>query len=204
MGSVLGSKDKTNGKQLKFSFMPQCRSGELAPNGMRALWKQRLRWAEGWDEVTLKHWGGILKAKLSLRLRMGLVYIFILRWFTLPFAFLIVVINSLVSLLALCQISIAEVPTMATHLQYASFIQYMFIVATGFYMAVLYEFRPHLIVGLIVYFLFNWAALALMAAAIFMSLARVTTGNRGGWGDFQVWFSTEFAQRSIQSTTCPR
>jgi cellulose synthase/poly-beta-1,6-N-acetylglucosamine synthase-like glycosyltransferase len=35
-------------------FCPESRSGELAPVSLRALFKQRLRWAIGWDEVSLQ------------------------------------------------------------------------------------------------------------------------------------------------------
>ena len=33
-------------------FCPQARSGELAPPTFLSLYRQRLRWAIGWDEVT--------------------------------------------------------------------------------------------------------------------------------------------------------
>ena len=37
--------------QVTISFCPECRSGELPPATFRALYKQRLRWALGWDQV---------------------------------------------------------------------------------------------------------------------------------------------------------
>merc|ERR1719158_1639769 len=35
-------------------FCPEARSGELAPVSLRALFKQRMRWAIGWDQVSLQ------------------------------------------------------------------------------------------------------------------------------------------------------
>jgi len=34
---------------------PKLVSRELAPGGMKALWNQRLRWAQGWFQVSIKH-----------------------------------------------------------------------------------------------------------------------------------------------------
>ena len=48
-------------------------SRELAPVNFRALWKQRMRWAQGWFEVSLRHGhSAISPSGLSLRQRYGL------------------------------------------------------------------------------------------------------------------------------------
>ena len=67
---------------------PQARSGELAPASWRALWRQRLRWAIGWDQITREElsgqWVGPSPPKgalvpdrksLKLRRRFGLWYL---------------------------------------------------------------------------------------------------------------------------------
>jgi cellulose synthase/poly-beta-1,6-N-acetylglucosamine synthase-like glycosyltransferase len=54
-------------------------SRELAPETLRALWHQRLRWAQGWFQVSRKHlWAGLRSAALSRRNKLGLG--FLLGW----------------------------------------------------------------------------------------------------------------------------
>merc|ERR1719162_1251923 len=65
---------------LRFTFLPQCKSGELCPSSLRIFWKQRLRWAMGWDQVTFRHCSSFWGSKLSLRIRLGLYWIFAGRW----------------------------------------------------------------------------------------------------------------------------
>jgi cellulose synthase/poly-beta-1,6-N-acetylglucosamine synthase-like glycosyltransferase len=51
-------------------------SRELAPETPRALWKQRMRWAQGWFQVSLKHLRPILaSSRLSLRQKLGATYL---------------------------------------------------------------------------------------------------------------------------------
>lgn len=59
---------------------PQARSGELAPVGLCALWRQRLRWAIGWDEVTFKHSGDIWRSEQTCFRKFGTSYICWNRW----------------------------------------------------------------------------------------------------------------------------
>ena len=51
-------------------------SHELAPETPGALWKQRMRWAQGWFQVSLRHLGPILRStSLSLRQKLGATYL---------------------------------------------------------------------------------------------------------------------------------
>jgi cellulose synthase/poly-beta-1,6-N-acetylglucosamine synthase-like glycosyltransferase len=51
-------------------------STELAPGSWGALWGQRLRWAQGWSQVALSYlWNGLGNGQLSLRQKLGLVYL---------------------------------------------------------------------------------------------------------------------------------
>jgi cellulose synthase/poly-beta-1,6-N-acetylglucosamine synthase-like glycosyltransferase/GGDEF domain-containing protein len=51
-------------------------STELAPGSWSALWGQRLRWAQGWSQVALRYlWNGLRNGQLSLRQKLGLVYL---------------------------------------------------------------------------------------------------------------------------------
>ena len=67
--------------RVRIRFEPRCRSGELPPASFRALYRQRLRWALGWDQVTLQHMSGIwTAANLGCMQKFGLYYILPLRW----------------------------------------------------------------------------------------------------------------------------
>ena len=51
-------------------------STELAPPGWRGLWNQRLRWAQGWSQVSLRHLVSMLRgAGLTTQQRFGLAYL---------------------------------------------------------------------------------------------------------------------------------
>ena len=51
-------------------------SHELAPDNVHALWKQRMRWAQGWFQVSVRHlWPLLKRPHLSLRQKTGLVYL---------------------------------------------------------------------------------------------------------------------------------
>lgn len=54
-------------------------SNELAPETAKALWNQRMRWAQGWSQVSLRHLLPMLKRPgASLRSRIGAFYL--LAW----------------------------------------------------------------------------------------------------------------------------
>ena len=40
-------------RRVRIRFCPEARSGELPPATFLALYRQRLRWALGWDQVTI-------------------------------------------------------------------------------------------------------------------------------------------------------
>ena len=51
-------------------------SSELSPLHRSVLQEQRLRWAQGWAEVTAKHaWNCIVSSNLSMRQKLGIVYL---------------------------------------------------------------------------------------------------------------------------------
>lgn len=57
----------------KIASDPHLVSRELAPVTLKALWNQRMRWAQGWFQVSLKHiWPGLRSSQLSLRQKLGL------------------------------------------------------------------------------------------------------------------------------------
>ena len=54
---------------------PDLVSTELAPETWGALWNQRLRWAQGWSQVSLRHLFKMVKSAPTLRQRMGVLYL---------------------------------------------------------------------------------------------------------------------------------
>ena len=54
-------------------------SRELAPVTLTALWNQRMRWAQGWFQVSLRHLiPGVLSPNMSVRQKLG--YLHLLAW----------------------------------------------------------------------------------------------------------------------------
>ncbi len=55
-------------------------SRELAPVTLRALWNQRMRWAQGWFQVSYRYmWKGLASRRLTLRQKLGLIQLLIWR-----------------------------------------------------------------------------------------------------------------------------
>ena len=55
-------------------------SRELAPTTLTALWNQRMRWAQGWFQVSKRHaWRGLRSSGLSRRNKIGLIYLLVWR-----------------------------------------------------------------------------------------------------------------------------
>jgi cellulose synthase/poly-beta-1,6-N-acetylglucosamine synthase-like glycosyltransferase len=60
---------------LKIMTDPKIISKELAPINIRDLWNQRMRWAQGWFQVTLRYQlNAIFTKKLSLRQKLGIIH----------------------------------------------------------------------------------------------------------------------------------
>ena len=63
----------------KIACDPGLISRELAPTTLRALWNQRMRWAQGWFQVSLKHLRrGLRSPALNARQKLG--YALLLGW----------------------------------------------------------------------------------------------------------------------------
>ncbi|MEJ0013387.1 MAG: response regulator [Bauldia sp.] len=63
----------------KIASDPHLVSRELATTTLKALWNQRLRWAQGWFQVSLRHTAsGFQSSRLSLRQKLGFAHL--LAW----------------------------------------------------------------------------------------------------------------------------
>ncbi|HNF95060.1 MAG TPA: glycosyltransferase family 2 protein, partial [Anaerolineales bacterium] len=57
---------------VKIASDPDLISRELAPTNMKTLWNQRMRWAQGWHQVSLKHLlQALASKKLTVRQKFG-------------------------------------------------------------------------------------------------------------------------------------
>lgn len=84
---------------VKIRFCPEARSGELPPASLRALWRQRLRWEIGWDQVSIQHFKNIYRATdLSLRKKLALYYWLPWRWLMLTTSAINAFVTPLVTL----------------------------------------------------------------------------------------------------------
>jgi cellulose synthase/poly-beta-1,6-N-acetylglucosamine synthase-like glycosyltransferase/FixJ family two-component response regulator len=64
----------------KIASDPLLISRELAPPTLTALWNQRMRWAQGWFQVSLKHfWDGFRSPRLSLQQKLGFLHLLVWR-----------------------------------------------------------------------------------------------------------------------------
>ncbi|KAJ8904432.1 hypothetical protein NDN08_000950 [Rhodosorus marinus] len=65
---------------------PSVLSSELVPETVHDLWRQRLRWAQGWFQCSYKHFGGLMRSrKTSLQQKLGVTVMFLMRevWYYL-------------------------------------------------------------------------------------------------------------------------
>lgn len=193
---------------LRFRFLPECRSGELLPNGFRAFWRQRLRWAMGWDEVTLTHAPGFWSAALPFRTRLGLYYIFVCRWFTQLCAVVIIVFNSqtgVQALLSRLDLQAPEVmgwtsmgeapeglseapdwnnwntPWEVREVQQISCCFFLTFIIVVLLSAALQERGLRLLIGLVMYFAALPFYVMFGSLMLSVSLLKVASGNTGGW-----------------------
>jgi len=68
-------------RSAEMKFVPESRSGELAPSTLKAFYRQRRRWALGWEEVTLKYMQSIAATRnLGCCRKFGLLYMLPVRW----------------------------------------------------------------------------------------------------------------------------
>lgn len=64
----------------KIAYDPLLVSRELAPETLKALWNQRMRWAQGWFQVSLKHLlPALWSSHLSFRQKLGLIHLLFWR-----------------------------------------------------------------------------------------------------------------------------
>jgi len=164
----------------RIDFCPDARSGELAPASLKALYKQRLRWAIGWDQVSFKHFRSVVwDAKLPFLRRLGLLHMLYTRWISLFLAVfasvalplshylgrqswdwgpLPVLLLAYYVILAVC--CMVESICQVQHRGYQSWIQVLFVAG---------------------YLCLNSQILMIQIALVSISMFKISTGRVGGW-----------------------
>lgn len=165
---------------LRIDFLPECRSGELTPTGLQGLWKQRLRWAMGWDQATLRYAPTFWRADAPLRLRLGLYYIFVGRWILRYCASAVFLIS--VSLLIEARIDPTfVVPGCIAALQKTVALANLVTFCCAMLEVAMHEPTCTMFLTLGAYYaLLPFYTLA-MAVLLTVSLSRVVTGRLGQW-----------------------
>jgi len=165
------------GGKVRIRFEPRCRSGELPPSSFNALYRQRLRWALGWDQVTLQHLSSIASASLRCGQKLGLYYILPLRWGVLLSATLNALLTPIIAIWYYQSTGgpLGKPIDTCILLSACAFVVCCLVVAFNAFM---YE-PPR-----------RWPAILL----VLVSLSKICTGADGGWV-----VTTRFSQLSQQS-----
>eukprot|EP00930_Biecheleria_cincta_P071669 TRINITY_DN59135_c0_g1_i1.p1 TRINITY_DN59135_c0_g1~~TRINITY_DN59135_c0_g1_i1.p1 ORF type:complete len:560 (-),score=84.74 TRINITY_DN59135_c0_g1_i1:178-1857(-) len=164
------------------TFLPESRSGELLPANLMAFWTQRLRWAMGWDQVTLRYAKVFWKnSVLSLRRKVGLYYIFVCRWATQLCAVVIIIFNAGPAVQTLLAEDALDQPRCISQVQVMSFYVYGIFIAFAFCRAAATEAHPRLLLGLLMYFSVAPFYVLFGSALLMTSLMRLAAGRTGKW-----------------------
>mmetsp|Transcript_37671 Transcript_37671/g.70443 ORF Transcript_37671/g.70443 Transcript_37671/m.70443 type:complete len:531 (+) Transcript_37671:58-1650(+) len=168
---------------FKFRFLPESRSGELAPASWSALWKQRMRWALGWDQVTIKSSPGLFRSNIPRRRRCALSYIFYIRYLSVFCGTTVTIYNTWSAVDSLTQpsryVSREPVPIQ----QMMRITQWlMLVVVVGALMQIwLHEPKLSLVLSVAVYYLLLPIWIAFQCVMVSISLYKITRGNVGSW-----------------------
>jgi len=170
-----------------FSFLPECCSGELLPSSLAALWHQRLRWAMGWDQVTLRHTQRFLTAHLPLRRKLGLYYIFVFRWLNLLLVAFVAIFNTAASFRDAVErflgmpLQTLHVPRCIHCVQLCSGGLYVVLVVVTLVRAVLHQPGWRLPCSVLGYFMVLPFYIIFNSMLLTVSLMRLASGNLGSW-----------------------
>ena len=167
------------GGKVSIRFEPRCRSGELPPATFSALYRQRLRWALGWDQVTLQHFSTIWSARLGCLQKLGLYYILPLRWGVLLSATLNALLTPIVATWYFQTTGgpLGKPIESCIFLSLSAFLVCCVVVATN---AVLYE-PPRRWPAVCLFQISGLLYIGWQVLLVIVSLSKICTGADGGW-----------------------
>lgn len=167
-------------------FCPEARSGELAPVSLRALYKQRSRWAIGWDEVSLKLMQKLRKSDAQGTRKAALAYICWSRWLMQAIGLIAGVATPLLSLVQRIDPDLCHCGTATQFLQTCMFYFYLTLVAGCILEAACQTHHRRFQSWIQVIFVALFMAagffyILFQAVLIAVSLFKISTGTVGGW-----------------------
>jgi len=167
-------------------FCPESRSGELAPGSLRALYKQRMRWAIGWDEVSIKLWPKMLRSDAEGTRKTAVAYILWSRWFMQVVGLIAGVLTPILSLIQRFDPDLCHCGLATQSLQTCMFYFFLTLVVGGTLEAIFQTHHRGLQSWMQVPFvtLFMVAGcvyIVLQTLLVVVSLFKISTGRVGGW-----------------------
>lgn len=169
---------------MRFKFLPDFSSGELAPVGWRAFIKQRMRWAMGWDETMLKFapycFGRVVGTP---RARFCAFFVLVWRYYMQLNTTLSIAVNMTLGLLNLAASAgaLRTPPLIVQHLNNFGGFFFLCIIASSLLHVVLHAHGVREACGLALYFMCCPIYVFYNTTMLLVSIIRVTTGNQGKW-----------------------
>lgn len=161
----------------KLAFCPEARSGELTPADLQTLYRQRLRWLIGWDQVTLSCMKALAKKRdFSCRKAFGLFFIFPLRWLIMCMTFCAGVITPYLSLFYV----ITDWGFWTRGELYYSLTTYWLVVAAAVLRAVQHDSKLGAL-WVLIFYLCGPLYITWTISLVIIGLVKIFTGKVGAW-----------------------
>jgi len=163
-------------ERAKIRFCPEARSGELSPASLRSFWRQRQRWAIGWDQVSIRYFSQIAESRLSIRKKLGLYYVFPGRWAACTIGLIAGVVHPTIAVIYNGQ---PWGPWLNGALMTGAF---FYAISTATILSQMLWYRgPGTWPFVVVFYLAGPLYLLLQAALVLQSLVRISCGTDSGW-----------------------
>lgn len=170
---------------MRFEFLPQSRSGELAPICLGAFYKQRIRWAMGWDETTLKHGPSCFRSTAaSRRSRFAVFYLLIWRYFAQVNSTIMILVQLSMGFLQAVALDgevIEKPPPCVQRLNSVGLFYFLAFISFSVLQLVLRHPKAHTVLLMVVYFTTIPFYVLWNTSMLGVSLTKVVTGTQGEW-----------------------
>jgi cellulose synthase/poly-beta-1,6-N-acetylglucosamine synthase-like glycosyltransferase len=170
----------------QIDFCPESRSGELAPISFRALFKQRVRWAIGWDQVSFQLWQHLFAADAKRTRKVAVAYVCWSRWCMQVVGIIAGIVTPLLSFLQRFNPDFCHCGMGTQLVQTSLFYFYLILFLSSTVEAMLQThhrgYQSWIQVTFVALFMgFGWLYIVFQASLIMVSFVRIGTGTVGGW-----------------------
>lgn len=167
-------------------FCPEARSGELAPVSLRALLRQRIRWAIGWDQVSLQLFRKTVKSDAQSTRKAAVSYICYSRWFMQIVGLIAGIVTPILGLVQRLSPEYCHCGMATQLLQTCMFYCYICLLVSCTLEAI---FQTHhrgcqswiQVIFVVLFMTVGCLYMIFQALLICISLFRIGTGTVGGW-----------------------